>query len=291
MSNATPRYVENLVQFGEFDLELFFATEVLKLRSLHYGYFAPDAPRPVTLDALRAAQARYTEQLISYLPPGTETILDVGAGIGDNARALAARGYKVTSISPDKNHQRYFDENPHPNITFFRSKYEDFNTDQRFDVILFSESLNYFHREVGLQQSQRFVKPGGALLIAAMFRYNDFKPFPDDFQLKDLPFIGQAAPYGFALEAEEDITAATVPTMEMVHEGITEYLRPLLAMGAHYLRGSAPWKTWLLQLLFKKQLRQLQGILEYYERRTEPSFFLRSYRYAILRMRDQRPAA
>jgi MPBQ/MSBQ methyltransferase len=285
----TSRYVPNLVQFGDFDLELFFATEVLKLRSLHYGYFDANAARPITLDALRAAQARYTERLLSYLPPGTQTILDVGAGIGDNARALAERGYRVTSISPDKNHQRYFEAMNHPNITFHRSKYEDLNLDQRFDLVFFSESLNYFSREAGLRQNQRYVRPGGAILLAAMFRNGDWREYSADFQLKDLPFVGQARDFGFELEAEEDITEATAPTMEMVHQWFTEYLYPFMHMGTLYLQSSAPWKSWLLRFLFRKQLGELQRILAYYEKRTHPDTFRNSYRYAILRLRDTRP--
>ncbi|MGE0700751.1 MAG: class I SAM-dependent methyltransferase [Hyphomicrobiaceae bacterium] len=275
-----------VVDFDGLDLELYFVTEVLKLGSLHYGLFPPDAPRPVTIDAIRAAQARYTERLLSHVPSGVRTVLDVGAGIGDNARAFAAKGYQVTAISPDKNHQRYFEADRHPGITFHRSKYEDLSLDQRFDLLLFSESLNYFDRETGLRQSRRFVAPGGAMLVAAMFHQDGWAPYPDDFKLESLPFVAMARAHGFELELAEDITEATSPTMEAVHYGLSQQLKPLIVMGEHFLKASSPWKAWAIQLAFGKQIRELEKLLAYYEHRTHPDTFRKVFRYAILRLRD-----
>jgi MPBQ/MSBQ methyltransferase len=278
-----------VVNYGGLDLELFFVTEVLKLRSLHYGYFSPAAPRPITLDAIRDAQAKYTEQLIGHVPDGVSTVLDVGAGIGDNARAFADRGYTVTAISPDENHAKYFDTPGDQRVTFLKSKYEDLDIDRRFDLILFSESLNYFNREIGLGQSRRYVRPGGALLIAAMFRNEDWSPFPPDYGLKRLPFVTQAREFGFDLEFAQDITEATVPTMEAVNLAIAERLRPLIAMGQHFIQASAPWKAWAIRFAFRKQIKELEQLLAYYETRTHPDTFRWVYRYAILRLRDTRP--
>lgn len=280
----TPPNVD--VKFDGRDLELYFVTEVLKLRSLHYGLFPPDPPRPIGIDAIRAAQARYTERLLACVPEGVRTVLDVGAGIGDNARAFAARGYTVTAISPDPNHQRYFDAMEEPGITFLRSKYEDLKLDQRFDLLLFSESLNYFDRETGLRQSRRYVAPGGALLIAAMFHNDDWAPYPKGFDLASLPFIAMARAHGFELQSAEDITEATAPTMEAVHYALREQLRPLIVMGEHYLKSSSPWKAWAIRLVFGKQLRELERLLAYYEHRTHPDTFRSQFRYAILRLAD-----
>ena len=92
----------------ELNFELYFVTEVLKLRSLHYGYWDEERSNGrLDLDEIQRAQSRFTERLISFVPPETKTILDVGAGIGDNARALSRSGHRVTAISPDRNHERY----------------------------------------------------------------------------------------------------------------------------------------------------------------------------------------
>jgi len=83
----------------ELNLELFFCTEVLKLKSLQYGYWEQE--EKLDLESIRRAQQHYTETLLEMIPEDVHNILDIGCGIGDNARALAAKGYHVTAISPD----------------------------------------------------------------------------------------------------------------------------------------------------------------------------------------------
>ena len=86
---------------AEQDFELYFVAEVLKLSSLHYGYWeVGEASGRIDLDEVRRAQSLFTDKLLSFIPGSVNTILDVGAGMGDNARALAAAGYRVTAISP-----------------------------------------------------------------------------------------------------------------------------------------------------------------------------------------------
>ena len=273
----------HLTEFDGFDLELFFATEILKLKSLHYGYW-DELPllEELSLENVRQAQARFTKRLLSFIPEGVQTILDVGAGIGDNARSLAARGYKVTAVSPDKNHANYYGPPGEGNITFHNQTFEAFDSKQTFDLIFISEALDYFDRRVGLRQCQRYLKPGGHLLIAAMFRFGDAREFGDDYQLSELPYVKLAVEHGFSLVRAADITKNTLPTMMLTHHALQEYLHPTLEMMRLYLSSSAPWKFWLLKRLFGKQLREVSKILAYYEQRTNPEYFSKSVRYTTL---------
>src|SRR5258708_7199968 len=125
---------------------------------------------------IRQAQARYTKLLVNTVPPGVHAILDVGCGVGCNARALTEKGYKVTSISPDGNHGKFFQNAPEP-LRFCQSKYENFSSDERFDLVLMSESQNYFDADTGLSQTRRLLTPGGYLLICGMFRKKNTPEF------------------------------------------------------------------------------------------------------------------
>jgi SAM-dependent methyltransferase len=234
---------------------------------------------------VRQAQAEFTGRLLSHIPPGVHKILDVGSGIGDNARALASRGYIVTAISPDKNHPKYYGPPEENNITFHNVSFEDFQSEERFDLVFISEALNYFDRDVGLQQCRKYLCPGGYLLIAGMFRSLDEQDFADDFQLHDLQYVRQAAGYNFSLLKTVDITRNVLPTMTLSSRAIKEYVRPSIGMAERYLKASGPWKLWLIKLFFAKQLRELSEILDYYQRRTAPEYFLRKIRYAILLLR------
>jgi cyclopropane fatty-acyl-phospholipid synthase-like methyltransferase len=288
MKNAA-RSLSGILAEQHLDYELFFVTEVLKLRSLHYGFWDEPPERPsLDLSELREAQARYTERLLDHIPDGAEQVLDVGAGIGDNARAMAERGLRVHSISPDRNHRRYFTTMREPDVTFEECRFEDFSSYREFDLLLFSESHNYIDHRVGLEQSRRFVKPGGHLLIASMFRYDNRQRFPDDFDLEQLPYIDTAREYGFVPDRLVDITDNVLPTMQMVHDTLRTYVRPFLEMGASYLKTIAPWKAWLLSRASRPQLEKLARVYSYYLERTDPSYFQDHIRYAVLRLRDDR---
>jgi len=272
---------------GNLDFELYFMTEVLGLRSLHYGYW-DDPPEHVRLDlpVFETAQARYTERLLEHVPDGVEHILDVGAGIGDTSRELAERGYTVHAISPDRNHRRYFTTLQHPNVTFETARYEDFTSWREFDLVLFSESHNYIKHEIGLEQSRRFLKPGGHILIAGMFRYYDRQPFPPDFPLSDLPYLETAAEYGFVPDLLVDITENVRPTLEMVYDTYTRHIEPFLELTGSYFRKIAPVKSWLVSQAARPQLEKLQEILDYYVQRMNPDYFEKHNRYAFVRLRD-----
>src|SRR5258705_11932953 len=151
MKTDITRYIE----LDNLDLELFICSDILKLNSLHYGYWTNG--EELTLENVRKAQARYTEKLISTIPPGVSTVLDVGCGIGDNARALAASGYRVTALSPDKNHQKYFENGNGHHIAFHNQRFEDFHANQSFDLILMSESQNYFQADMAFRQCRNLL--------------------------------------------------------------------------------------------------------------------------------------
>ena len=105
---------QNITEFDGLDLELFFCTEILKLHSLHYGYWEKgekptEGGKKLTLEWLRDAQQKYTDILVEAIPKSVKSILDVGCGIGDVSRALSKLEYDVTAISPDRNHVKYFE--------------------------------------------------------------------------------------------------------------------------------------------------------------------------------------
>ena len=268
---------------GGIDFQLWFATQVLRLQSLHYGYW--DCPEDVTLDleAVRKAQVRYTDYLVSIIPPGLKTVLDVGCGVGCNARALAAKGYKVTALSPDANHQSFFDELPADQVRFCRAKYEEFSTEQLFDLVLMSESQNYFDADVGLAQTLRFLVPGGFLLICGMFRKRNGHDFRQTRNVEE-EYLHRAKQFGFELIDRADITRNILPTLQMVRIAKEEYLDPALLAARHY--GVVPsWKMKAATLLFRKELGLLQEIERYYHGFADPESFAKHVAYLRLLFR------
>lgn len=86
--------------------------------ALHYGWFAEPARVGDSLDELREGQAAFTQQVLSLVAADAKRVLDVGTGRGETARALAARGAAVVTLSPDLNQGRWLGRAPHPGIRF-----------------------------------------------------------------------------------------------------------------------------------------------------------------------------
>ena len=262
------------VKYRGLDIELFVATEILRLNSLHYGYWDnPTSKDKLDLKSIRLAQARYTDHILALIPEGVRDVLDVGAGIGDNARALARRGYHVTAISPDKNHPRYFEAaREKGEITFCQTTFEEFDSEKQFDLILMSESLNYFDHRVGLQQCQRYLRPHGHLLVAAMFDQPNEQGYEPSWSPTDLDYIAQAEEHNLLLIAAEDITPNVVPTMEYGHRKIEKYINPIFTI-LHKAGAGA---------VFPRTFEKLYALRRYYDRRVNPDYFNKHVRYVVL---------
>ena len=67
----------------------------LKLDHLHYGYWSNNLEVDIT--NLHIAQDEYTKLILSYIPDGVKSILDVGCGTGHIDKILLDNGYIVVS--------------------------------------------------------------------------------------------------------------------------------------------------------------------------------------------------
>jgi SAM-dependent methyltransferase len=264
------------------DLELLFVTEVFRLHSLHYGFW-DTAPASVNLHSMREAQARFTERLMEFVPRDVKTVLDVGAGVGDNAQCLARLGLEVMAISPDRNHGRYFRRLHNGGIRYERTTFEDLDVAERFDLIFMCESLNYFDREIGLQQCRRYSTPSGYLLIAAMFRDPQQKPFPAVFSAADLPYVALARQAGFGLLMSRDVTNNVLATVEYAHRSLERYIFPLLRP----FSPQSVLRAGLNKVGLSRLGRAIHDIRTFYDCRTDADYFRQQIRYMFLLFRRE----
>jgi cyclopropane fatty-acyl-phospholipid synthase-like methyltransferase len=80
------------------EIGLIFFKHFLNTEYLHYGFF--DDELPADIANLAKAQQNYADFLMSHIPTGTKTILDVGCGSGKFASELIKKGYTVDCVSP-----------------------------------------------------------------------------------------------------------------------------------------------------------------------------------------------
>ena len=276
---------QNITEFDGLDLELFFCTEILKLNSLHYGYWEEseklkEEDAKLTLDCLRGAQQKYTDVLIEAIPKEVKSILDVGCGIGDVSRTLSKLEYDVTAISPDSNHAPYF-ENLLSQLTFLQTKFEDLDIDGKFDLILMSESQNYFPTEIGFRQCTTLLLPKGYLLVSGMFRKDsdsEFTEIPNTIE----DYAKTAEKHGLLLIENVDITQNILPTIDFIYGSMERYVEPSVKMLNQFISSIAPVKSWFIKVFFRKQMQKTLQLYNYYRKRTDPLFFEKNIVYARL---------
>jgi len=258
--------------------ELMFVTNILKLVSLHYGYW--EKPERLDLEGLRQAQEHYTRSLMDFIPNQVNTILDIGCGIGDVALFLAERGYEVTAISPDENHGRFFDLPDKGQIKFHNVKFEDLDLEERFDLIMMIESQNYFDKDEGFAQCRRFLNSGGSVLVSGMFRQNNSDVFEVCNNERD--FIEKANIYGLSLTKSLDITENILPTLELAYQSYEDIKTLLEATFNNHLDVSTHRKLNILRRVFKKEFKKLANLQTYYQNRLNPQVFREHVKYKRL---------
>jgi MPBQ/MSBQ methyltransferase len=260
------------------DLELFFLTEVLGLTSLHYGYWDQPPPREeLSLSALKGAQERFTDRLLSFIPEGVRSVLDVGSGIGDNSAAMARRGFHVTALSPDRNHAKFYEALKPHGVVFHNQRFEDLDARRTFDLVLMSESQNYFDVDDGLAQAARHLEPHGHLLVGGFFRRTPSDEF-DSVTCIEGPYIERAKEHGFRLARYADVTENVLPTLMLAER----YVKPCLFIAQRYFESASPLKRWLTSFLVGKRRMNPSRIRRYYEERVTPDYFRAHVKYSFL---------
>ena len=134
------------------------------LLPLHWGFWpSPDAEAAADYDPWLA----YSRYLLSLIPAGCERILDVGCGLGFNARLLSAQGKQVTAVSPVAHHCETIEGAALPGVEVVCARFEEMTPGAPHDLLLFSESLNHFPLDTAFfEHCRAFLRPSGWLLAA-----------------------------------------------------------------------------------------------------------------------------
>ncbi len=192
---------------------------------LHYGYWEPipSSTDELTLSKLHTAQEAYATHLLSFIPTGIHTVLDVGCGNGGNAVKMIDRGLKVDGLAPDPLQEANFLERTNGKAIFYPKTFDEFvqnfqNYSDRanYDLLLFSESSQYMSPELIANGTSQILKSGGYVLLADMLRKDPaYKEgiFSNCLVNADLHKAMEAA--GFKLITTDDISAHIAPTIDI----------------------------------------------------------------------------
>jgi SAM-dependent methyltransferase len=248
------------------------------LEDLHYGYWRPDDV--VDLAHLREAQARFSNVLLSHIPAGAASVLDIGCGTGRVAQQLVARGHRVDCVSPGPfltalARQRLCDA-----ARFFECRFEDLDTPERYDVVLFCESLQYVRLAESLARAVNLLKPGGRLVIADFFRTDakGYSPLAGGHYLRD--FYSQIGTLPCTSRTDLDITRETAPTTKIINDAMMEAVRPIWEMTQQFLNANRPWLSRILHWALRHRLAKLEK--KQFAGQNTPEAFARFKSYRLM---------
>jgi MPBQ/MSBQ methyltransferase len=263
-----------------------FLHQAFDLKSLHFGLFADEHPR--TPDGLHLAQANYTRTLAGLVPAEARTVLDVGSGLGDTSRLLAAKGYRVEGLSPDPYHREQYAGNCGPDAVFHLSRFEDFRPGRTYDCLVFGESPQYIDKDRFFPKCAELTAPGGNLVVAELFQVRPGGRYTSCFFEED--FVARAGREDFDVEHHRDITAEVLPTLE-VGALFLKYGQRLFDHGVDAARRRRPVLSWLARLFFGRQLARVREMLhEKLPGWLDTEQFRSTTSYAMYRLRRRRPA-
>jgi SAM-dependent methyltransferase len=246
----------------------------------HYGYFPDGVPEVLSAAALGEAQHAYFERLeraIASVPGGVSRILDVGSGTGANARALIARGYEVTCVSPSAQMNEMARAKLPAGTEVTDSTFEEFDARARFDICLFAESFHYIDLEAGLRQAARFADMG--VVIFDYFRRPGYE-HGDGTRGSHAAFRAEIdRQRAFEILSDEDLTEAITPTF-VIHEYLkNEKVAPFAQRFRAALKADYPWRSWALEKMLGRSLDKLG------RRSGRAESFAREHEYRLIVLR------
>jgi len=226
----------------------------LKLKHLHYGYWTNGLE--VDVSNLHLAQDEYVKFIVSHFPDGVKTILDVGCGTGELAETLLNKGYEVDCVSPcpflKKQAGALLGDRTH----IFECFYEEMQTGERYDMVMFCESFQYIDLEQALSKTNEFLTSGGYLFICDIFSKDIKARGVMGGGHKLSKFNDFIAKFPFRLVENVDITEETAPNMDLYGDVLKNVVQPVTDVGIRFFQSRYPIVTKFLKWKYRKKIEK-----------------------------------
>jgi SAM-dependent methyltransferase len=229
------------------------------------------------------AQSCYSDFLLSHIPPGIKSILDVGCGAGKNANLLLTKGYQVDCVSPSKKLTSHARALLGDRVTIFQDRFENLNCDRRYDLLLFSESFQYIKLDRSLLLARNLLNKPGYVLISDFFKTDA----PGKSSLRGGHPLSELYRHidnnNFKIEKDIDITKQTAPNLTVVDDMLTQAALPVWNSIMAYLKSSYPLISSVLMWKYKRKIDKINE--KYFSGTRNAANFekFKSYRVLLLR--------
>ena len=256
----------------------------LQLEHLHYGYWTKGLA--VDISNLRLAQENYANFLISHIPDGVRSILDVGCGMGQMAKKLVDAGYQVDCVSPSPLFAQQARDLLGNGSDIFECYYEQFSTQNQYDLILFSESFQYINPERAIKKTLSLLNYDGYLLICDVFRTNTEGKCYISGGHSLTSFYRTVSEYPLEVIKDLDITEETAPNIDIEDHMFNEVVHPVANLLEQLIESRYSVISKFLRWKYRKKINKLH--VKYFSgQRTGENFKkFKSYRFLLFKRRD-----
>jgi len=225
---------------SSYDLELFLYSKILKNDMLHYGYFddVNVETETISIRQFEDAQIKYVSNIINQIKNTEGLMLDVGCGMGGLSGMLLEKNYNVEALTPNSNQKQHID-NKYTGLLCHHMKFEDYNTDKKYDTIINSESLQYINLDTAFAHVDKLLNSGGRWIIADYFRTGENATNLSGHKLED--FKEKIKSKGWNLVYEQDISLNVLPTIKFAYAFANRFLLPIKHFAFEKLRYKLGW--------------------------------------------------
>ncbi len=252
-------------------------------RDLHYGLWKDDLE--VTIQNLPEAQRRYSDFLLSHIPDGVKRVLDVGCGAGGVASELIARGFQVEGVSPSPLLSEAAQQQAGDGFKIHSGRFEEvrFADDEKFDLVMFSESFQYIKLDQVFELASKRLNPGGHVLICDFFKTNEPGKSVIGGGHSIDKFRAALEKSGLELLEDKDITKETAPNLDIVNQMGRELFLPTFKLIGYSFDHNHPWLAKFFRWKYKKKLKKINHKYLSGERSGESFARYKVYRLLLLK--------
>jgi SAM-dependent methyltransferase len=230
----------------------------LKLEHLHYGYWTDGLD--VDVANLRCAQEAYVKFLLSHVPEGVGSVLDVSCEAGGIAGRLLSMGYTVDCVSSSDFLAGQTRQAVAEKCEIFECGYENLETEKRYDLILFVESFRYINLPRALAGTSKLLNAGGSLLICDIFRKDVDEDEVRQSNGHNLnKFYELIETYPFTLVEDIDITDQTAPNIDLLNEMLGKVAMPVADSLAGFVAERYPTIFKLLSWKYQEEMEKINA--------------------------------
>ena len=255
-------------------LRYFFETEYL-----HFGYWKPE--QELKFSNLKEAQHNYIEELFGLIPEDVNSILDVGCGSGEMSKQLVQMGYEVEALCPPSIMSENAGRKLDGRALLHECKFEELDIDRQYDLIIFSESIQFIQVKDAFEQCKRYGNK--YILIADLFKHDMPEKGPIGGGKPYAELIRQRDEFGFREIKNVDVTEYVARHFDLEQDAIQHFIKPLLDV---FKRIIAIKNSFLLKLGLFGYRKNLQKIKTRYldstNRNSESFKKYKTYRFILL---------